>query len=42
MDENLKKRYTAETKVLRAYFYFDLLRFFKNIPLIMEPLRWRI
>ena len=38
MDENLKKRYAAETKVLRAYFYFDLLRFFKNIPLIMEPL----
>lgn len=38
MDENLKKRYTAEAKVLRAYFYFDLLRFFKNIPLILEPL----
>ncbi|WP_158829251.1 RagB/SusD family nutrient uptake outer membrane protein [Mucilaginibacter lacusdianchii] len=33
MDENLKKRYIAETKALRAYFYFDLVRWFKNIPL---------
>jgi hypothetical protein len=38
MDENLKKRYAAEAKALRAYFYFDLLRFFKNIPLILQPL----
>lgn len=38
MDENLKKRFVAEAKVLRAYYYFDLLRFFKNIPLILEPL----
>ena len=33
MDENLKKRYTAEALVLRAHFYFDLVRLFKNIPL---------
>lgn len=38
MDENLKKRYTAETKGLRAYFYFDLVRLFKNVPLITSPL----
>jgi starch-binding outer membrane protein, SusD/RagB family len=38
MDENLKKRYMAESKFLRAYFYFDLVRFFKNIPLFKEPL----
>jgi hypothetical protein len=33
MDEGLKARYTAEAKALRAFFYFDLIRFFKNIPL---------
>jgi hypothetical protein len=33
MDENLKKRFTAEAKFLRAFFYFDLVRLFKNIPL---------
>ncbi len=38
MDENLKKRYMAESKFLRAYFYFDLVRFFKNIPLFKEPI----
>ncbi len=37
MDENMKKRYTAEAKALRAYFYFDLVRFFKNVPLFTEP-----
>ncbi|MES2777006.1 MAG: RagB/SusD family nutrient uptake outer membrane protein [Bacteroidota bacterium] len=37
MDENLKKRYIAETKLLRAYFYFDLVRLFKNIPLFTVP-----
>jgi len=37
MDENTKARFTAETKALRAYFYFDLVRFFKNIPLITTP-----
>jgi len=34
MDAGLKARYIAETKGLRAYFYFDLVRLFKNIPLI--------
>ncbi|RYY08038.1 MAG: RagB/SusD family nutrient uptake outer membrane protein [Sphingobacteriaceae bacterium] len=34
MDAALKSRYVAETKTLRAIFYFDLVRFFKNIPLI--------
>ncbi len=29
-----KGRYTAEAKFLRAYYYFDLVRLFKNIPLI--------
>lgn len=38
MDANLKARYVAETRVLRAYYYFNLVRMFKNIPLILEPL----
>ena len=38
IDENVKKRYIAEAKFLRARFYFDLVTFFKNIPLVLEPL----
>jgi starch-binding outer membrane protein, SusD/RagB family len=37
MDESLKARYTAETKALRAYCYFNLEILFKNIPLILDP-----
>ncbi|MCM5530476.1 RagB/SusD family nutrient uptake outer membrane protein [Parasegetibacter sp. NRK P23] len=37
MDETLKKRYIAEAKLLRGYFYFDLVRLFKNVPLFTEP-----
>lgn len=37
MDEAEKRRFVAEAKFLRAVFYFDLIRLFKNIPLIMEP-----
>jgi hypothetical protein len=29
-----KGRYAAEVKFLRAYYYFDLVRLFKNVPLI--------
>ncbi|MCL1933261.1 MAG: RagB/SusD family nutrient uptake outer membrane protein [Candidatus Azobacteroides sp.] len=32
-----KARYTAEGKFLRAYYYFHLLRWFKNVPLFTEP-----
>ena len=38
MDANLKARYVAETKALRAFYYFNLVRMFKNVPLILEPL----
>lgn len=38
MDEATKRRFVAETKFLRAYFYFDLVRLFKNIPLFTEPI----
>lgn len=37
MDENEKAQFTAECKFLRAYFYFDLVRLFKNIPLFTKP-----
>lgn len=35
--EGLRKRYTAELKFLRAHFNFDLVRLFKNIPLLLAP-----
>ncbi len=34
----LASRYTAEAEFLRAHYYFDLERLFKNIPLILTPL----
>ncbi|HEX2845286.1 MAG TPA: RagB/SusD family nutrient uptake outer membrane protein [Chitinophagaceae bacterium] len=37
LDENTKKRYIAEGKFLRAYYYFDLVRLFKNVPLFTAP-----
>jgi len=37
-DEAFKMRTMAEARFLRAYFYFDLVRFFRNVPLITEPL----
>lgn len=33
-----KARVTAEAKALRAYFYFNLIRWFGNIPLIVGPI----
>jgi len=33
MDEALKARFKAEAKFLRGYFYFDLVRLFRNVPL---------
>ncbi|MDZ4147742.1 MAG: RagB/SusD family nutrient uptake outer membrane protein [Flavobacteriaceae bacterium] len=33
-----KVRFTAETKTLRALYYFNLVRMFKNIPLITTPI----
>ena len=32
-----KASVTAQAKFLRAYFYLDLVRFYENIPLILEP-----
>ncbi|WP_336515054.1 RagB/SusD family nutrient uptake outer membrane protein [Pollutibacter soli] len=38
MDAATKARYEAEAKALRAIYYFNLVRMFKNIPLLLEPL----
>lgn len=38
MDAALKARFTAEAKALRALYYFNLVRLFKNIPLLLDPL----
>ena len=38
MDETVKKRFIAEAKVLRSLYYFELVRMFGNIPLILEPI----
>ena len=34
----LATRYTGEALFLRAHYYFDLVRLFKNVPLITKPL----
>lgn len=38
LDEEFKARTIAETKFLRAFFYFDLVRFFGSVPLITNTL----
>ena len=37
MSDALKVRFTAESKALRGLYYFNLVRMFKNIPLILQP-----
>lgn len=37
MSDAVKNRFIAEAKTLRAIYYFDLLRVFGNIPLIVKP-----
>jgi hypothetical protein len=38
MEANLKIRFAGESKALRALYYFNLVRMFKNIPLLLTPL----
>jgi starch-binding outer membrane protein, SusD/RagB family len=43
-ESNQKKNYKAEALFLRAHFYFELVRFFENIPLLLEDfegIEWR-
>lgn len=37
MNEQTRKRFIAEAKVLRSLYYFELVRMFKNVPLILKP-----
>ena len=38
MDAAEKARFAAEMKALRATYYFNLVRLFRNVPLLLEPL----
>ena len=38
LSDSLRGRYTAEAKTIRAYFYFNLVRLFENIPMYLVPL----
>jgi hypothetical protein len=37
MDETLKAQLIAEAKFLRAYFYFNLVSLWGNVPMVTEP-----
>jgi hypothetical protein len=37
LSDALKTRYIAECKFLRGYYYFNLVRLFKNVPLFTAP-----
>jgi len=37
MDDVLRSRFMAESKALRGYYHFGLVRMFKNVPLFTEP-----
>ncbi len=39
MSDAIKNRFTAESKTLRALYYFELLRMFKNIPLVLNQIQ---
>lgn len=36
-DDDLRMQYEAETRFIRAYLYFDMVRLWENIPLLTEP-----
>lgn len=38
MDENLRKRIVGEAKFLRALMYFNLVRFFGDVPLVLTEI----
>lgn len=40
MNDQTRKRYIAEAKVLRSLYYFELVRMFKNIPLILKQIKF--
>ncbi|WP_419487445.1 RagB/SusD family nutrient uptake outer membrane protein [Chryseobacterium bernardetii] len=40
MSDELKKRFSAEARVLRSLYYFELLRMFGNIPLVLKSVKF--
>ena len=38
MPDDVKARFAGESKALRAMYYFNLVRIFKNVPLLLDPL----
>ncbi len=38
MPDDVKARFAGESKALRAMYYFNLVRLFKNVPLLLDPL----
>ena len=38
MGDEARTRFTAEAKALRGIYYFNLVKMFRNIPLIIQPL----
>jgi hypothetical protein len=38
MNDAVRSRFAAEAKTLRAFYYFNLVRMFKNIPLVLKSL----
>lgn len=41
MDESVKKQLLGESHFLRAWYYFNLVQMFGNIPLVTEPVNLR-
>lgn len=39
MDENLKKRYVGEAKFIRSLVYFNLIRIFGDVPLVLKDMK---
>jgi len=39
MDKTLQKRILAEAKFLRAYYYFELVNIFGDVPVVLVPLK---
>lgn len=39
MDDNLRKRLLGEAYYLRAFYYFDLVTSFGDVPLLLKPLK---
>lgn len=40
MNDQTRKRFVAETKVLRSLYYFELVRIFGKVPLILKTIKY--